>query len=113
MPRPTAAQLAYGSATVICSTLAMLLLSRTSSGLGVAVIAVAALGLGLLVAMTVPLPGQRSAAASVPSTASAASAVIEERVPGRQAIVRAAGPKPVPESVYEVTPSGTRGPAGP
>ncbi|MDQ0991165.1 hypothetical protein [Streptomyces sp. V3I7] len=65
MPRPTAAQLAYGSCTVIFSTLAMLLLSQTSSGLGVAVIALAALALGLLVAMTVPLPPlprQRTAA---------------------------------------------------
>jgi hypothetical protein len=56
MPRPTATQLAYGSCTVIFSTLAMLLLSRTSSGPGVAVIAVSALALGLLVAMTAPLP---------------------------------------------------------
>ncbi|MER5545057.1 hypothetical protein ACWDBD_06705 [Streptomyces sp. NPDC001118] len=56
MPRPTAAQLVYGSCTVIFSTLAMLLLSQTSSGLGVTVIALAALALGLLVAMTVPLP---------------------------------------------------------
>ncbi|MFE6623307.1 hypothetical protein ACFZBP_14860 [Streptomyces sp. NPDC008086] len=56
MPRPTAAQLAYGSCTVIFSTLAMLLLSQTSSGVGIAVIAVAALLLGLLVAMTVPMP---------------------------------------------------------
>ncbi|MCB5911872.1 hypothetical protein [Streptomyces pinistramenti] len=56
MPRPTAAQLAYGSATVFLSTLAMLLLSQTESGTGVVVIAVAGLGLGLLVAMTVPLP---------------------------------------------------------
>ncbi|WP_032919414.1 hypothetical protein [Streptomyces rimosus] len=57
MPRPTAAQLAYGSATVIFSTLAMLLLSQTRTGVGIAVIAVAALALGLLVAMTAPLPG--------------------------------------------------------
>lgn len=56
MPRPTAAQLSYGSCTVIFSTLAMLLLSQTSSGVGIAVIAVAALMLGLLVAMTVPIP---------------------------------------------------------
>ena len=56
MPRPTAAQLAYGSATVVFSTLAMLLLSRTSSGVGIAVIGTAALALGLLVAVTVPLP---------------------------------------------------------
>lgn len=66
MPRPTAAQFAYGSCTVIFSTLAMLLLSRTSSGPGVALIAVAALALGLLVAMTVPLPGTRTVAATPP-----------------------------------------------
>ncbi|MFE9452641.1 hypothetical protein [Streptomyces sp. NPDC006739] len=60
MPRPTAAQLAYGSCTVIFSTLAMLLLSQTTSGLGIAIIAFAALALGLLVAMTVPLPGPRT-----------------------------------------------------
>ncbi|MER5212966.1 hypothetical protein ABT063_20910 [Streptomyces sp. NPDC002838] len=59
MPRPTAAQLAYGSCTVIFSTLAMLLLSQTSSGVGIAVIAVAALALGLLVAMTAPAPKAR------------------------------------------------------
>ena len=56
MPRPTAAQLTYGSCTVVFSTLAMLLLSQTSSGAGIAVIAFAALLLGLLVAMTVPVP---------------------------------------------------------
>lgn len=56
MPRPNAAQIAYGSCTVIFSTLAMLLLSQTSSGVGIAVISVAALLLGLLVAMTVPMP---------------------------------------------------------
>lgn len=60
MPRPTAAQFAYGTCTVIFSTLAMLLLSRTSSGPGVALIAVAALALGLLVAMTVPQPRTRA-----------------------------------------------------
>ncbi|MFE9400237.1 hypothetical protein ACFYNY_00475 [Streptomyces sp. NPDC006530] len=56
MPRPTAAQLSYGSATVVFSTVAMLLLSRTESGVGVAVIVLAALLLGLLVAVTVPMP---------------------------------------------------------
>ncbi|MFI6352105.1 hypothetical protein ACIBJF_05405 [Streptomyces sp. NPDC050743] len=45
---------------MIFSTLAMLLLSQTSSGLGVTVIALAALALGLLVAMTVPLPKVRT-----------------------------------------------------
>ncbi|MEU2919287.1 hypothetical protein ACWC4E_08505 [Streptomyces sp. NPDC001273] len=59
MPRPTVASLAYGSCTVICSALAMLLLSGTSSVLGVAAVAVSALALGLLVAMTVPRPAPR------------------------------------------------------
>ncbi|GAA1526589.1 hypothetical protein GCM10009730_39000 [Streptomyces albidochromogenes] len=54
MPRPTAAQFAYGSATVVFSTIAMLLLSGTATGIGVAVIALAALALGLLVSLTVP-----------------------------------------------------------
>ncbi|MDT0613030.1 hypothetical protein [Streptomyces lancefieldiae] len=77
MPRPTAAQFAYGSCTVIFSTLAMLLLSRTSSGPGVAVVAVAALALGLLVAMTVPLPRTRTVTA-VPNRTPAAA---QEPVP--------------------------------
>ncbi|MGC4977747.1 hypothetical protein ACLQ2D_33260 [Streptomyces sp. DT199] len=86
MPRPTAAQLAYGSCTVIFSTLAMLLLSQTSSGTGIAVICVAALALGLLVAMTVPLPGKRPAA-------------VEQPAP--QEPLRASVPAPAPEPVRE------------
>lgn len=71
MPRPTTAQIAYGSLTVVFSTLAMLLLSRTDSGAGVAVIAVAALGLGLLVAMTVPQPRPAPAVRTVPAASPA------------------------------------------
>ncbi|KOV94271.1 MULTISPECIES: hypothetical protein [unclassified Streptomyces] len=74
MPRPTPAQLAYGSCTVVFSTLAMLLLSQTSSGPGIAVIALAALALGLLVALTVPSPGTRAAQPSAEPVAD------EERV---------------------------------
>ncbi|MEU3185900.1 hypothetical protein ABZ707_17105 [Streptomyces sp. NPDC006923] len=73
MPRPTSAQLAYGSATVVCSTLAMLLLSRTTSGIGVAVIGIAALALGLLVALTVPRPGRTGAARTARAGRPAAS----------------------------------------
>ncbi|MFJ8086354.1 hypothetical protein ACIQ6Y_38070 [Streptomyces sp. NPDC096205] len=54
MPRPTAAQLVYGSCTVILSTLAMLLLSGAGSAAGVAVVAAVALTLGLLVSLAVP-----------------------------------------------------------
>ena len=57
MPRPTAAQLAYGSATVIVSTLAMLLLSGRVGHRRPVIAAVTALALGLLVALTVPRPG--------------------------------------------------------
>ncbi|MET9732906.1 hypothetical protein ABZZ79_20340 [Streptomyces sp. NPDC006458] len=55
MPRPTAAQLVYGSCTVILSTLAMLLLSGTGSAAGISFIAVTGFALGLLVALTVPV----------------------------------------------------------
>ncbi|WP_260638967.1 hypothetical protein [Streptomyces angustmyceticus] len=81
MPRPTAAQLVYGSATVFLSTLAMLLLSQTQTGVGVAVIAIAGLGLGLLVAMTAPMPGvprvvrRRPARAEAPAAAAPLRAV--------------------------------------
>ncbi|MFD7260855.1 hypothetical protein [Streptomyces sp. NPDC059874] len=80
MPRPTAAQLAYGSATVIVSTIAMLLLSQTSTGLGVAVIAAAALALGLLVAVTVPAPKRRGrhAARTGPAAAPVVTAAVTE-----------------------------------
>ncbi|WP_093800652.1 hypothetical protein [Streptomyces sp. Wb2n-11] len=71
MPRPTAAQFAYGSATVVFSTLAMLLLSRTASGIGAAVIALAALALGVLVALTAP--GLRTVR-TAPRTSDATSA---------------------------------------
>ncbi|MFF5407941.1 hypothetical protein ACFY8K_34380 [Streptomyces misionensis] len=75
MPRPTVAQLAYGACTVVFSTLAMLLLSQTSSGAGIAVIALAALALGLLVAMTVPAPRARD------TEEAAGAAPKERRVP--------------------------------
>ncbi|MFM9366966.1 hypothetical protein [Streptomyces sp. Da 82-17] len=67
MPRPTAAQLAYGSATVVFATLAMLLLFQTRSGLGVAVIAVASLALGLLVAVAVPTRGAAAGRSGQPA----------------------------------------------
>ncbi|RII19772.1 hypothetical protein DSC45_07155 [Streptomyces sp. YIM 130001] len=74
MPRPTAAQLALGSATVVLSTLAMLLLSGATSALGAAVAAVAGLGLGLLVAVTVPAR-QRAVPRTVPQQTVVASPV--------------------------------------
>ncbi|MBT2508150.1 hypothetical protein J7I98_20110 [Streptomyces sp. ISL-98] len=89
MPRPTAAQCAYGSATVIFSTLAMLLLSQTASGIGIAVIALAALALGVLVALTVPMPKTartvrrttRGSASPAPDRTAVSEAVSGARVP--------------------------------
>jgi len=92
MPRPTAAQLVYGSATVFLSTLAMLLLSQTQTGIGIAVIAIAGLGLGLLVAMTVPMPEVprvvRRHAGRAKSPAAPASL---QAVPSPSGRIRAAG----------------------
>ncbi|MBD3580473.1 hypothetical protein [Streptomyces sp. KD18] len=51
-PRPTAAQLVYGSAAVVVSTLVLLLLTQARSVAGVGFVATAALGLGVLVAVT-------------------------------------------------------------
>jgi hypothetical protein len=75
MPRPTPAQLVYGAATVVLSTLAMLLLSEVRSGAGVVIIAAAGLLLGVLVAVsvTIPLtarPKSRTSATSVSPPAS-------------------------------------------
>lgn len=73
MPRPTAAQLAYGSATVVFSTVALLLLTRTTDGVAVAAIGIASLGLGLLVCLALPVRrGGRPEAARGASAASAA-----------------------------------------
>ncbi|MFE2556868.1 hypothetical protein ACFXGT_12670 [Streptomyces sp. NPDC059352] len=59
MQRPNTAQLAYGSATVVLATVALLLLSRTTTTLGIAVVCAAGLLLGILVAVTMPV-GARS-----------------------------------------------------
>ena len=99
MPRPTVAQLAYGSCTVIFSTFAMLLLSGASSGVGIAVVAVSALALGLLVAMTVPLPGPRRPVAVVRPAVADRPATPEPGRPGRP--VRATVAPPAREPVRE------------
>ncbi|GAA2982357.1 hypothetical protein [Streptomyces fulvorobeus] len=97
MPRPTAAQLSYGSVTVVFSALAMLLLSGTGSLAGVAVVCTTALALGLLVAVTVPLPTRTGGARSAGTTASAPAGVrtpqpgggAPARVPAARAAERA------------------------
>jgi hypothetical protein len=88
MPRPTAAQFSYGSATVVFSALAMLLLFRAESGIGVAAVGTAALVLGLLVALALPArtkPARQQAArqqtartATAPPTADRTHRTIED-----------------------------------
>ncbi|MFF0448213.1 hypothetical protein ACFYT4_17695 [Streptomyces sp. NPDC004609] len=90
MPRPTAAQLASGSATVVFSALALLLFTRTTHALGVAAIGVASMALGLLVATALPM--SRAVRAShrvrpdrVPAPPAASPDGLATRVPGPRA----------------------------
>ncbi|MGW2044187.1 hypothetical protein ACWCPF_03240 [Streptomyces sp. NPDC001858] len=99
MPRPNLAQLTYGSCTVILSTLAMLLLSQTSSGPGIAVIVVAAVALGVLVAMTVPAPKSRGTVVARSAAKKPASRPEPVSVPVTPVTVVAAVHAPVPASV--------------
>ncbi|MFI2783149.1 hypothetical protein [Streptomyces sp. ALB3] len=78
MPRPTAAQFFYGSATVVFSALAMLLLFRTESGPGVAAVGTVALALGLLVAMALPARTQATRKPVAPPTAARTHRMIED-----------------------------------
>jgi hypothetical protein len=97
MPRPTAAQLAYGSCTVIVSTFAMLLLSQTRSGLGITVVALLSLGLGLLVALTVPQPKAGATGAGTHGTAGPTGpARVRERRETVAAGARLPGQRPRP-----------------
>ncbi|WP_069811119.1 hypothetical protein [Streptomyces sp. TP-A0874] len=68
MPRPTAAQLVYGSATVVFGTAALLLLTQARSGLGVALASVIGLVLGIVVAIRAPAsrPADRSVRPAAP-----------------------------------------------
>ncbi|WP_405617479.1 hypothetical protein [Streptomyces sp. NBC_01508] len=85
MPRLTAAQLAYGSATVVLATLSMLLLSGVTSVVGIAVIALVALCLGLLVSVKAahPVRAHRMdhAASAAPAPAVGSPAAAETRIP--------------------------------
>ncbi|MFB4424102.1 hypothetical protein C5F59_023830 [Streptomyces sp. QL37] len=78
MPRPTAAQFSYGSATVVLSALALLLLFRTESGIGVAAVSTVALVLGLLVAMALPARTRAARRATPPPTAARTHRTIED-----------------------------------
>ncbi|MFJ8753349.1 hypothetical protein ACIREO_29055 [Streptomyces sp. NPDC102441] len=78
MPRPTAAQFSYGSATVVFSALALLLLFRTESGIGVAAVSTVALALGLLVAVALPPRTTAARRTAAPSTAARTHRTIED-----------------------------------
>lgn len=78
MQRPTAAQSAYGSATVVLATVALLLLSGTTTMLGIAAICAAGLILGVLVAVTMPV---RRRPVNPPAATTAPVAEEEVRVP--------------------------------
>ncbi|MFC9700144.1 hypothetical protein ACFTWD_05545 [Streptomyces sp. NPDC056943] len=82
MQRPNAAQLAYGSATVVLATVALLLLSRTTTTLGIAVICAAGLLLGVLVAVTMPVRTRPVKTSAPPVPAAPATLGNEEiRIP--------------------------------
>ncbi|MEU5522336.1 hypothetical protein ACIQCD_20535 [Streptomyces sp. NPDC093250] len=89
MPRPTVAQLAYGSCAVVFATFAMLLLSGATSPLAIAVIAVSALAFGLLAAITAPRLAPRRRPVAV------------ERPAAAPEPVRATVPSPLREKVRE------------
>ncbi|WNF27300.1 hypothetical protein RI138_10885 [Streptomyces sp. C11-1] len=90
MPRPTAAQFAYGSATVVVTALALLLLFRTESGVGVAAIGTASLVLGLLAALTLPAATKSAA----PTAAATRTHRALEEVGARERVPAARPPAP-------------------
>ncbi|MEU0986654.1 hypothetical protein [Streptomyces sp. NPDC005953] len=73
MPRPTAAQLASGSATVVLCALALLLLTEATGLLAIAAIGLGSMVLGLTVAVAVPI-GRAARAAKAAGTARSLSA---------------------------------------
>jgi hypothetical protein len=86
MPRPTTAQLAYGSLTVVLSTFAALLLTGVRSGAAVAAVAVGGLLLGLLVALA--LGTKPAARTPLPPAAVPVPRPRVARAPGGAARVR-------------------------
>ncbi|MFE3517037.1 hypothetical protein [Streptomyces sp. NPDC059166] len=88
MPRPTAAQYFSGSATVVVSALALLLLLGVESGPGVAAVCAASLVLGLLVAAALPSRTAATATTAAPSIEVRAHRMAEdlERAAGRERV---------------------------
>ncbi|MDK1473793.1 hypothetical protein QNO07_10235 [Streptomyces sp. 549] len=78
MPRPTLAQLVYGSATVTLTTLLLLLLTQAQSGTTTVLIASGALVAGLLVSLLAPA-GRRTAAPTGLPVAGSVPPIPEQR----------------------------------
>lgn len=74
MPRPTTAQIASGSLTVVLATTVLLSATGARSGAAVAGLGTAALLLGLLVAALVGQPARRVRAATAGGTGTAPAA---------------------------------------
>ncbi|WP_407565155.1 hypothetical protein [Streptomyces sp. 184] len=94
MPRPTLTQILYGSATVIASAAAMLLLSQAGAAIALVAICVTALALGVLVALTAAAPRTRRAPAlraehpGVPRRDGTAATAADRRPVGAQSAPR-------------------------
>ncbi|MEU5401998.1 hypothetical protein ABZ348_22190 [Streptomyces sp. NPDC005963] len=73
MPRPTAAQLASGTAAVVLCALALLLLTEATGLLAIAAIGLGSMVVGLTVAVAVPI-GRAARAAKVAGAARSLSA---------------------------------------
>lgn len=61
MPRPTTAQVFYGSLTVVLATLVLLLVTGAHSGAAVLAVAAVGLALGVAVAVLIAVQGRRAA----------------------------------------------------
>ncbi|MDX6353992.1 MAG: hypothetical protein QOF98_895 [Streptomyces sp.] len=96
MPRPTTAQVAYGSLTVVLSTFAILLLTDADSGTGVVAVAAAGLVLGLVVAAVLAAP--RRGSSPGPALAASAHGASSSVSAGSSASVPTATHGPVPRS---------------
>jgi hypothetical protein len=96
MPRPTNAQVAYGSLTVVLFTIAMLLLTHARSTAAVAAVAAGGLVCGLLVVAAGAAAQSRRAAAPA-ATARSSAAPLTSLAPLPRARVRAGAERRVGE----------------
>lgn len=91
MPRPTIAQVAYGSLTVVLTTVALLLATDARSGAAVAGLAAAGLLAGLLMAVALAPRAHRAGAAPAGPAgreAAAGTGAGRESVPARMSVPR-------------------------